>query len=316
MESHSMHLLSLQDLSTSKIENLIDLGLTFANQGIPYVDEFKKDVIGIYFRGNSTRTRTSFSAAALKLGAGIISYGPNDLQINTGETAKDTAEVLSKYLSAFVVRTNGADQELRDFAVQQAMPVINAMSESEHPTQVIADLIAMKETFGRLTDIHILHLGEGNNTAAALAYIVAKLPNLKLSFFTPEKFALDPSILKEAQSHAALNGSEISEHHDIAELPKRVDVVYTTRWETMGAKHEDENWRDHFWPFQVNQKLMNKVSKEEGTVFMHDLPAIREFDVTSEVLDGEQSIAFRQAHHKLHAAAAILYTTLMDAKHG
>lgn len=311
-----MHILSLQQLTSQKIEGLIDLGLKFAEQGIPYLDDFKQDMVGIYFRGNSTRTRTSFSAAAMKLGANVISYAPDDLQISTGETAKDTAHVLSKYLSVFVVRTNGSDKELEDFASQQEMPVINAMSETEHPTQVIADLITIKESFGRLNDIHILYLGEGNNTAVALAYAVAKISGMKLSLFTPQTYALDPAVLKQAQLIAQQSGSEISEHHDINEAPVGVDVVYTTRWETMGVQHQDENWRDHFWPFQVNQSLMDKVSKNNKTVFMHDLPAIREYDVTSEVLDGPQSITFRQAHHKLHAAAAILHTALIGRKNG
>lgn len=305
-----MHLLTLQNLSSDDIMSLIDLGLKYATDGIPYVEHFKQDVVGIYFRGNSTRTRTSFSTAALKLGANIIYYGPNELQLNTGETAQDTARVLSEYLSAFVVRTNGADEELMEFATQDKMSVINAMSESEHPTQAIADMIAIKEAFGQLKGCHILYLGEGNNTAAALAYMTAKIPGLKLSLMTPADYAMNPDILQHAQSLAGSH-SEITEYHDMSEVPLAVDVVYTTRWETMGVTHEKENWRDSFWPFQVNEALMQKVSRADGkTVFMHDLPAIREQDVTNEVLDGPQSIAFRQAHHKLSAAAAVLYTAL------
>jgi ornithine carbamoyltransferase len=243
---------------------------------------------------------------AIKLGAATVVYQPNDLQISTGETIEDTARVLSGYLDAFVIRTNGPIQEMEAFASQNRMAVINAMSANEHPTQAIADLATIHEVFGRHSDIHILYVGEGNNTALALAYAVSVMPGLHLTLVTPEGYGLPEGILDKAQSAAKQGGASVTQHHDLDKLPKRVDVVYTTRWQTMGEPKQDANWKERFEPYKITVELMAQVSKPSGTIFMHDLPAVRGSDVTDEVLDGSQSRAFQQAQHKLTSAMAIL----------
>jgi ornithine carbamoyltransferase len=169
------HVLSVQQMGAERLTSLVDRALIIANGDHGNKRTLAGKVVGIYFRGTSTRTRTAFSVGAMKLGADIISYGPNDLQINTGETIEDTARVLSNYLDALVVRTNDSVEEMRAMTTQNEMAIINAMSECEHPTQSIADLVTIKETFGRLNDIHVLYLGEGNNTAAALAFATAQI---------------------------------------------------------------------------------------------------------------------------------------------
>jgi len=262
--------------------------------------------VGIYFRGTSTRTRTAFTVGAMRLGAATIAYGPNDLQIVTGETVDDTTRVLSGFLDALVIRTNASIEEMRAMAAQERMSIINAMSENEHPTQAIADLTTLKEEFKHLDDIHVLYVGEGNNTAAALALGVALTPGMQLTLVTPEGYGLPDAALKRAQSLASQYGSFVEEHHDIDKLPRNVNAVYATRWETMGVPKFDPNWRKIFEPFRVTQKMMAEVSKPSGTVFLHDLPAMRGSDVTDEVLDGPQSRAFRQAYHKLTSAMAVL----------
>jgi ornithine carbamoyltransferase len=214
--------------------------------------------------------------------------------------------VLSEYLDALVVRTNGPIQDLRAMAQQRKMAIINAMSQNEHPTQVIGDLITLHEAFGRLRDLHVLYVGEGNNTAAALALAVGKTPGLRLTLATPERYGLAPEVLAQASALAAQNGALVEELHDFDALPSKVDAVYTTRWETMGVRHSDPNWRDNFACCRVTPDLMQRVGKPEGTIFMHDLPAIRGQDVVDEVLDGPQSWAFRQAHHKLTSAMVVL----------
>jgi ornithine carbamoyltransferase len=186
------------------------------------------------------------------------------------------------------------------------MAIINAMSEGEHPTQSIADLVTIKETFGRLNDIHVLYLGEGNNTAAALAFAMAQIKGMRLTVATPEGYGLPESVLTRAEEIATRCGSFVSQIHHLDELPRDVDVVYTARWQTMGVPKAEVGWEEKFAPYKVTAALMQRVSKSPKTVFMHDLPAVRGGDVDDEVLDGPQSRAFRQAYHKMTSAMAVL----------
>jgi ornithine carbamoyltransferase len=263
-------------------------------------------MIGIYFRGTSTRTRTAFTVGAVRLGAGTIAYGPNDLQIVTGETVQDTARVLSNFLDALVIRTNQSIEEIRSMAAQNRMSIVNAMSENEHPTQAIADLVTLKEEFGRLDGIHVMYIGEGNNTAAALALATALTPGMRLTLVTPEDYGMRKDVLTNAQDLARQNGAFVEEQHGVDKLPKGVDAVYATRWQTMGVSKSDPGWLEVFAPYKVTRKMMETVSKPAGTIFLHDLPAVRGGDVTNEVLDGPQSRAFRQAWHKLTGAMSVL----------
>jgi ornithine carbamoyltransferase len=266
----------------------------------------KDKMVGIYFKVTSTRTRTAFTVGALRLGARTISFGPNDLQINTGESVSDTGRVLSGFIDLLVVRTNDAIEEMELLASQSDMAVINAMSENEHPTQAIADLATLREALGRLEGVHVLYIGEGNNSAAALALAVAQTPGMALTIVTPERYGLNGGVLDMACKLARFYGASIEQIHDLGHLPRNVDAVYTTRWETMGVPKPDFNWRVKFDPYRVTPEFMAKVSKPSGTIFMHDLPAMRGAEVLDEVLDGPQSVAFRQARHKMTSAMSIL----------
>jgi len=300
------HLLSISDLDSETLLSLVEDAVAIAEGRWQGKRPLDGRIVGIYFRKSSTRTRTSFSVGAMKLGANVIAYGPNDLQIVTGETVPDTARVLANYLDALVIRTNETMAEMRELA-RHDMSVINAMSENEHPTQSLADLATLREHFGRLEGLHVLYMGEGNNSASAIALAMARLPNMRLTIVTPEGYGLPMEFIAETQGTAAANGSTIEQHHDMAGLPHGVDAVYTTRWLTMGVKKKDENWVDFFRPYTVTPAVMAEVSKPGGgTVFLHDLPAMRGYEVLDEVLDGPQSIAFRQAYHKMTSAMAAL----------
>jgi ornithine carbamoyltransferase len=302
------HMLSLADVGPEQLSQLVAQGVAIAGErhGPARWRPLEGKTVGIYFKGASTRTRTSFTVAALRLGAGTIAYGPDDLQLSTGETIEDTARVLSGFLDALVIRTNGSMDEMRAFASQGRMAVVNAMSETEHPTQAIADLVTMKEAFGRLQGLHLLYLGEGNNTASALALAVAMTRGMRLTLVTPDGYGLPRAALELAEGFCRESGSIIEQHHDETRLPYGVDVVYTTRWQTMGAPKADHDWKEKFAPYSVTSELMARVSKPSGTIFMHDLPAVRGEDTADEVLDGPQSLAFRQAEHKLTAAMSVL----------
>ncbi|HEY6802267.1 MAG TPA: hypothetical protein VI306_01700 [Pyrinomonadaceae bacterium] len=300
------HVLSVTELGADNLAHLVKESLLISAGEQIVKNPLAGKVVGIYFRGTSTRTRTAFTVGASHLGASTIAYGPNDLQLATGETIADTARVLANFLDVLVIRTNQSLAEMKAFANQDRMSVVNAMSDNEHPTQAIADLVTLHEEFGRLDGLHVLYLGEGNNTAASLALAVAQTPGMSLTLVTPAGYGLDESILEMAHQLAPLHDAHIEHHHRLDRLPANVDAVYTTRWQTMGVPKADLNWQEKFEPYRVTQALMNGVSKPEGTIFLHDLPAVRGGDVDDEVLDGPQSRAFRQARHKMTSAMAVL----------
>lgn len=303
---HRRHILSISDLGSESLARLIERALEIASGDLDRWQSLKGKIVGLYFRLPSTRTRTAFASGAIRLGAMPIIYGPNDLQIATGESIQDTAKVLSGFLDILVMRTNQSIDEMRSMAGQETMSIVNAMSDNEHPTQTVADLVTLKEEFGRLNGLHILYVGEGNNTAAALALAVSLTPGMRLTLVTPEPYGLSPALLKAAEASAREHGAVVEEHHRIDRLPENVDAVYATRWQTMGEPRVEHNWQDIFRPYKVTSEMMARVSKPSGTIFLHDLPAVRGGDVDDDVLDGPQSRAFEQARHKLTSAMSIL----------
>jgi ornithine carbamoyltransferase len=221
--------------------------------------------------------------------------------------------VLSGFIDILVVRTNGDFAEMKALASQDDMAVVNAMSENEHPTQAITDLITLKEAFGHLDGLHVLYIGEGNNSAASLALAVALTPGMRLTIITPEGYGLQQDILETSQRLAAQHAAAVYQHHEIDLLPSDVDAVYTTRWQTMGVPKADSDWLTKFAPYQITPEIMARASKSSRTIFLHDLPAIRGQEVVNEVLDGPQSVAFRQAQHKLTGALSVLaWSTTTD----
>jgi ornithine carbamoyltransferase len=296
------HLLSINDLDDDDLRHLVGRGAEFSAGSAGPATPLAGRVVGIYFRKTSTRTRTAFSSGALRLGAQIVSFGPDDLQENTGETPGDTAAVLSGMLDVLVARTAGSQAELAVFAAQRRMAVVNAMSAEEHPTQALTDLTTMTRHFGDVGGLRVLYVGEGNNTASALALALCRFTGTELHLRTPPGYGLDPGFLHEARTSAKRSGAMVVERHDMTGLP-RADVVYTSRWQTTGTTKPDPGWRTAFAPFQVDAAVL---AASPGAVFMHDLPAHRGEEVTAEVLDGPASIAFAQAENKFHSARAVL----------
>ena len=190
------------------------------------------------------------------------------------------------------------------------MAVINAMNEAEHPTQAVGDLAALQEHFGDLRGLRVLYVGAGNSTAAALALALARVPAAVLTVLTPRGYGLPAALLANVKRTARANGARVVTTDDPRKLPTQVDAVYGTRWRTTGTTKTDPDWLTSFRPFRVSGSMMSRVSKAQDTVFMHDLPAVRGEDVDAAVLDGEQSIAFRQAEYKLYGAMAILEACL------
>lgn len=294
--------ISLRDLTDDDIAWIVGRGTEFAADLTAHKDPLRGRVLGVYFSRTSTRTRTSFTTGALRLGAQVITYGPDDLQLNTGETPEDTARVLGSMLDGLVIRTAGPPEEMRLFA-DAGTPVVNAMSSDEHPTQALADLTTLTVALGTVRDLRLLYVGEGNNTATALALALARCPGTRVEFRTPEGYGLPSRTADEARRLARRYGAELVERHDMDDLPAEADAVYTTRWQTTGTSKADPRWRSAFEPFRVDGDLMRRYPDAR---FLHDLPAHRGEEVTAEVLDGPASIAFEQARLKLCSAMAVL----------
>jgi ornithine carbamoyltransferase len=227
------HLLSIADLKPSDIEQITRRSVEIGSKDFQGAKSLEGKAVGIYFRKTSTRTRTSFTVGAARLGAITISYGPSDLQTNTGETIDDTGKVLSGFLDGLVIRTAESIAEMKALAAQDRMAVINAMSDNEHPTQALADLGTLTEHFGNLNNIKVLYMGEGNNTASALALAFARIPGAQLTILSPRGYVLDQNVIDRARKWADLYGANIQQHHTLDELREKVDVVYTTRFHTL-----------------------------------------------------------------------------------
>lgn len=296
-------LISLHDLTPEELQTLVRRSCAWYENRRPKERPLRDLVVGTLFGHTSTRTRTAFTSGAIRLGGTVIAYGPNDLQLATGESLSDTGRILGGMLDGLVVRDSVGEDDLRELADAASIPVINAMVREEHPTQGLTDIALLSHRFGSLRGLHLVYFGEGNNTAAALAYGLALVPGAALTLATPAGYGLDPTVLVRAQQTAKERGSKVVEVHQVDDIDGDVDVVYTTQWQTTGTSKSDPDWRTAFTPFAVDERLM---ARWPDAFFMHDLPARRGEEVTSGVLDGPRSLAWDQAQMKLASAMAVL----------
>lgn len=296
-------LFSLSELKTTELESLAARSCELFRDRGAHAFPLSGKVVGILFAKTSTRTRTAFTVGAVRLGGFPVTYGPGDLQTNTGESIQDTGRVLGRMLDALVVRTAGPVSEMRELSRQEGLPVINAMAAEEHPTQGVCDLAVMLKEFGSLRGLSVLYVGEGNNTAAALAYGLSRMPQCDVTFAAPPGYGISPEILDDARKRARENGGSVTHLDDMDDLPESVDIVYTTRWQTTGTVKDDPGWREKFRDYYVDECLLRRWPTAR---LMHDLPAHRGEEVSGAVLEGPRSMAWTQAEMKLASAMAIL----------
>jgi ornithine carbamoyltransferase len=299
------NLITLNDLSQDDVANLLGHARRFKAHPASIDAVLHGRVVGLYFERPSTRTRTSFDVAVRRLGASVIAFSHDELQLRTGETLGDTAKVLSGYLDALVVRTwNTAD--VAAAACLPRMCAINALTEEEHPTQAIADLLTILEEYGSFKGLHLLFVGAAGNILTSLLDAVSVQSGIRFTILTPEAMAPDPASLGRRAADAARYGADVRHVTSLDQVARDVDVVYTTRWRSMGKERSEPGWRDQLMPLQVNRALIERVLRPGTGIVMHDLPAERGAEVTSEVLDASCSRAWRQADNKLYAAMAAL----------
>ncbi|MFF4403557.1 ornithine carbamoyltransferase [Streptomyces sp. NPDC001262] len=300
---HACGLFSLAELAPPLIMRLTARSVELFHDHGAHDRPLAGQLTGLLFTRASTRTRTAFTAAAIRLGAAPVAFGPADLHLGTGESVGDTGRVLGAMLDSLVARTAGPLDELRELSRQGRMPVVNALTAQEHPTQGLCDLATLALSFGDLTGIRVLYVGEGNSTAVALAHALAAVPGARVTFATPAGYGVPQDELRTADRRACTVGAAVDQIHDLAAAPPAVDVLYTTRWQLAGIARPDPAWREAFRPFHVDEALLDRWPR---AAFMHGLPARRGDEVSGRVLDGPRSLAWTQAAMKPAGAMAVL----------
>ena len=294
-------LLALTDLSAEEIRRLIDRAIelkTRRQRGIQDRPLMGKTV-GLLFDKASTRTRVSFEAAANRLGGGSIFISASDTQLARNEPIADTARVLGGYLDALVIRTY-AQQTVAEYARYAAVPVINALTDDYHPTQILADLMTVVEVKGDFKGLRLAWVGDGNNMANSWLNAAAVL-GLHLALACPEGYRPRADLLEKAR---AASDAKVTLTVDPKEAVAGADVVNTDVWASMGHEGQEARRAAAFAGFTVDSALMALAAPE--AVVLHCLPAHRGEEITAEVLEGPRSAAWRQAENKMHMAAAIL----------
>jgi len=297
--------LTLKDYSKEEIEYLLDLSGKIKKDKNSYSKVLEGKNIAMLFDKHSTRTRLSFEAGINQLGGNSIYLDSKNLQISRGETYQDTAKVLSKYIDGLVIRTYS--QETVDiFAKYGTIPVINGLTDIYHPCQILADMLTLKEMELLNKDLKFTYVGDSNNVTNSLIIGFSKL-GIDITIGCPQKYSPPEEIIKYARNQK--EGSKLNLVYDPVKAVSDADVVYTDVWLSMGDEKNKQKLTD-LKSFQVNYKLL-KYAKEEVKV-MHCLPAHRGQEITSEVLDGKNSIVLQQAENRLHAQKALLVYLYAD----
>ncbi len=293
-------LLSIADLSALEIQELISDAVEMKAKG--WNNILKGKTLALLFEKPSLRTRISFEMAMRQLGGQILYFSPTELGMGTREPIPDVARVLSRYVDAIAARTFH-QQTLDTLAVHAEIPVINALSDTEHPCQALSDLLTIYEKKGEPAGLNLAYLGDGNNVASSLA-LAAALSGINFTIASPPSYCLPPHICEMAQEFATSNKSSVECLEDPAAAIKDADIVYTDVWVSMGQEEEAKKRRHDFADYQLNEKLLALAS--ESTIIMHPLPAHHGEEVAEGILDSPASVVFDQAENRLHIQKALL----------
>jgi ornithine carbamoyltransferase len=283
------HLLRSSDLTAPELLRLLDLASEMDADVHGWLDALRGHSVACYFAKPSTRTRVSFAAAAARLGMNAIVLRPDELQLGRGETIADTARTLSAYCDAIVIRTF-AHGDVEELAAAASVPVINALTDDHHPCQALADLLTVREAFGRLEGIRLAYVGDGNNVANSLLEAGA-LAGMEVVVACPPGY--EPDVAGEVT-------------HDPRDAVRGAHAVYTDVWVSMGDDESERAERDRvFRPYQVDEALFALARPD--AIFLHCLPAHRGEEVTAGVIDGPRSAVWRQAANRESTEEALLY---------
>jgi ornithine carbamoyltransferase len=299
------NLLSVYDLSVKEIKFLLNQAIEFKAKK-KHVDVFKGKTLGLVFEKPSTRTLVSFATAMVQLGGVPIVLNTDTLQRKRGESIHDTAIVLSRYLNGIVIRAF-KHHELEEFAKYSSIPIINGLTNYEHPCQILADIMTIAEfykikTIDSLKRIKIVYIGDSNNIANSLLAAAALL-GLDFTLISPKEYSPDKGMLDKALGYTSLTNAEIKITNDINAV-KNADVLYTDVWTSMGFEAEEKKRRKIFSPYQLNSELLKKASSK--CIVLHCLPALRGEEITIEVMNKYENSIFNQSENRLYVQKAIL----------
>ena len=293
-------LLSMADLTGPEVWDLIHSAVELKKKRNTSLLDGRS--LALVFELPSLRTRASFDIGMRQLGGQCIYLSPQEIGLGTREPASDVARVLSRYVDGIVARTRW-HQTVVDLARFASVPVINGLSDGEHPCQVIADLLTIYEHKGKLGGLNITYVGDGNNMAASLS-LGAMLVGANLTMAAPEGYLLPPDTVSTIKDISAKSGGVFDINPDPAQAVSGADVIYTDVWTSMGQEAESERRLRDFAGYQVNAELLSHVG--DNTIFMHPLPAHRGEEVSDEVMEHPCSVVFDQAGNRLHAQKAVL----------
>ncbi len=296
-------LLSLADLTSDEMLHLLNTAARIKSGEIN--PQCPQKILGLVFKKASTRTRVSFTAAMYKLGGQVIDLNANLTQIGRGEPTADTARVLDRYLDVLAIRTY-AQSEVEDFAHHGNIPIINALTDLEHPCQILADLLTVQEAFGTCEGLTMTYLGDGNNVAHSLILGCA-LVGMNVRIATPEGYEPDSDIVKKAEA-LAQGRSEVVITHDAKAAVSGAHTLYTDVWASMGQEELAEKRIPIFEPYQINAATL--AIADPQAIVLHCLPAHRGEEITAEVMEGAQSRIWDEVENRMHAQQALLAAVL------
>ncbi len=294
--------IALKDFSGADLRELLTLAHDIKANPEKYAQSCAGQTLAMIFQKPSLRTRVSFQTGIYQLGGQGIYLGPTDIQLHRGETIADTAQVLARYVDGIMARVFG-HSDVVDLGTHSSVPVINGLSDYNHPCQVLADLETIEEHLGALQGKRIAYIGDGNNMAHSLLIGCAAV-GMSVSIGHPVGYAPDADTVQQARALAAPFGAEIRITEDPGFAVDGADVVYTDVWASMGQEGEHAERLARFEGFQVDDALMAKANPD--AIFMHCLPAHRGEEVSASVIDGPQSVVFDQAENRLHAQKAVM----------
>ena len=295
----SKNFLSSLDMSTEEVIHIIELANKFKNKDINFL--LRNYVLGLIFDKSSTRTRVSFQVAMSRLGGTTIDLNPNTSQIGRGEPIKDTARVLSRYCDVLAIRTF-KQSVLEEYAKWSSKPVINALTDIEHPCQALADFMTIKENFIDFDNVVLTFIGDGNNVANSLILCGALL-GVEVRIACPKGYEPDSSIINKAKL-IYKNKNLLQITNDPSSAVLGANVLYTDVWSSMGEENQKEEKDKDFLGFSINKNLVSKADKD--AIVLHCLPAYRDKEITDEIIESNKSRIFEQAENRLHAQQALL----------
>ena len=294
------HLLSIADLTADELELLLSTAARLKRDGYPRALEGQS--LALLFEKPSLRTRVSFDVAMQQLGGHTIYLPQSEVGLGQRESVADVARVLSRYVQGIVARTY-QQQTLVDLAAHTSVPVINALSDEQHPCQALADLLTIREQKGGVSGVHIAYVGDGNNVAASLAQAAA-LAGANVRMASPPGYLLPEAVVIEVETYARASGGSFRTLPSPEEAVRGADVVYTDVWTSMGQEDSYQQRLKAFAGYQVSPELLGLAKPD--AIFMHDLPVHRGEETVDEVIEGPQSVVFEQAENRLHVQRAVL----------